>query len=230
MTIKLVVSDVDGVLLDLGFSSDQMDDAARGFSFQAEGPLDMRLDRSEPRTAADLVNGMEESELADVIFELGEERDARRIARAIVAERVRSPIRTTRRLADVVAAAKRGPRGKIHPATQTFQALRIAVNRELESLDRGLEGALALVKPGGRVGVISFHSLEDRRVKRFFAEHAGRWESLEQGGERWVGAEPQVKLVTRKPVTASEDEIRANPRARSAKLRVAERVNGHGEE
>lgn len=215
----------DGVLMDLGFSSDQMDDASRGFSFMQDGPLDMRLDRSRGPSAADLVNTLGESELADVIWKYGEEKDARRIARSIVEARGRQAIRTTGELANVVAGAKRGPRGRINPATQTFQALRIEVNRELEALEKGLDAALRIVGPKGRVAVISFHSLEDRMVKQFFAAHAGRWESLEAGGERWVGEEPKVRLVTKKPVMATDEEVKTNPRARSAKLRVAERIS-----
>lgn len=215
----------DGVLMDLGFSSDQMDDASRGFSFMQDGPLDMRLDRSRGPSAADLVNTLGETELADVIWKYGEDKDARRIARSIVEARGRQAIRTTGELADVVAGAKRGPRGRINPATQTFQALRIEVNRELEALEKGLDAALRIVGPKGRVAVISFHSLEDRMVKQFFAAHAGRWESLEAGGERWVGEEPKVRLVTKKPVMATDEEVKTNPRARSAKLRVAERIS-----
>ena len=215
----------DGVLMDLGFSSDQMDDAGRGFSFMREGPLDMRLDRSSGPSAADLVNTMGEQELADLIWRYGEDSDSRRIAKAVVAARASKPFVTTEQLANVVAGAKRGPRGRIHPATQTFQALRMEVNRELEALERGLDAALQIVGPKGRVAVISFHSLEDRMVKQCFARHAGRWESLEAGGERWVGELPRVRPVTKKPVTAQEDELAANPRARSAKLRVVERID-----
>lgn len=214
---------VDGVVLDLGLSSDQLDAPDRGFSFQQEGPLDMRMDRRQPLTAADLVNREDERTLADLLFTLGEEHAARRIARLIVEERRRAPISTTTQLANLVTRAK-GQRGRLHPATKTFQALRMAVNRELESLAAGLEGALRLVSVGGRVGVITFHSLEDRAVKQAFAKHVGRWESLQAGGRAWRGEAPPVRRVTRKPVTPSREEIRANPRARSAKLRVVERT------
>jgi 16S rRNA (cytosine1402-N4)-methyltransferase len=213
---------VDGVLLDLGMSSDQVDTPDRGFSFLHDGPLDMRMDRSQAATAADLVNHSGEQELANLLWKLGEESASRRVAKFIVAERERSPITTTGRLAEVVARAK-GVRGRIHPATKTFQALRLAVNHELESLESGLESALDLVKPGGRVAVISFHSLEDRIVKQVFSAHVGRWESLAAGGQEWVGRRPIAEWVTRKLVTASEHEMADNPRSRSAKLRVVER-------
>jgi 16S rRNA (cytosine1402-N4)-methyltransferase len=216
-------SGVDGVLLDLGMSSDQVDDAARGFSFRHDGPLDMRMDRSQGATAEELVNGLGEAELADLFWRLGEERASRRIASRIVAERQVSRIHTTAHLAELVAGAK-GRTGPTHPATQVFQALRMAVNRELESAEAGLEAAVRVVRPGGRVAVISFHSLEDRLVKQFFVRHEGRWESLPAGGEAWRGEEPKVKRVTRKPVSASREEMKENPRARSAKLRVAERI------
>lgn len=219
------LKDVDGVLLDLGMSSDQVDSAERGFSFLQDGPLDMRMDFTQELTAAKLVREIDERELADLLWRLGEERASRRIAKLICEERARQPIETTSRLAEIVSEAKGGRRGRTHPATQTFQALRMAVNSELESLEKGLEAALTLVAPGGRVAVISFHSLEDRVVKHKFAAHAGRWESLPAGGRRWVGQRPVVRLVTRKPVTASEQELQENPRARSAKLRVVERVD-----
>lgn len=215
---------VDGILLDIGFSSDQVDAAERGFSFMREGPLDMRMDRSQSLTAADMVNQTEEHTLAWMIRKYGEEPAAARIARAIVRERCRAPILTTMQLASIVETAKGGRRSGIHPATQTFQALRIAVNGELESLERGLESALPLLAVGGRLAVITFHSLEDRIVKNFFMQHAGRWESLQEGGRRWVGERPAVKRITRKPRTASPEEIEQNPRARSAKLRVIERA------
>lgn len=199
----------DGVLLDLGLSSMQLADAARGFSFQAEGPLDMRFDLEAETTAAELVNHLPERELADLLYEYGEERRSRRIARAIVAAR---PITTTTQLAEVVAAAV-GRRGKIHPATQTFQALRIAVNNELDTVAQGLEQALEVLRPGGRLAVISFHSLEDRIVKRYLREQA-----------RPAEGSPTVRLVTRKPLQASAEEMARNPRSRSAKLRVAEKT------
>lgn len=215
---------VDGVLLDLGVSSEQLDEGCRGFSFMQDGPLDMRMDQqSEGTTAADLVNELSESELSEVLFEFGEEKMARRVARAITREREKEPIRTTGRLADIVERASGGRRGRIHPATRTFQALRIRVNDELGSLMKGLAGGLSLLGQEGRMAVISFHSLEDRIVKRFFACHAGKWESLQGGGSKWVGEEPMMKICTKKPIEASIAEMERNPRARSAKLRVAEK-------
>lgn len=214
---------VDGVLLDIGISSDQLDDPGRGFSFMRDGPLDMRMNRERGGTAADLVNTLSEAELADVLRRYGEEPRARTIARRIVEARRKVPFAGTAQLADLVMGVYGGRRGRIHPATQAFQALRIAVNGELEALERGLEAGIGLLAPGGRMVVISFHSLEDRIVKRFFAEHQGRWESLAEGGRKWVGSLPRVEVLTRKPVTASEEECGANPRARSAKLRAVER-------
>lgn len=219
------IEKADGILLDLGMSSEQVDDAARGFSFQQDGPLDMRMDRAQVPTAAEYVNRLDEAALAELLWKLGEEPMARRIARRIVEERARRPIETTGELADIVARAKGGRRGRIHPATQTFQALRMAVNQDLESLDRALAAAPDLLAPGGRLAVISFHRLEDRRVKATMAAHVGRWESLPAGGRRWVGERPVLRWITRKPVTCSEEERGANPRARSAKLRVAERID-----
>ena len=214
---------VDGILLDLGVSSPQLDEAARGFSFRADGPLDMRMDRSRGETAAELVATRSEEELADLLRTLGEEPNARRIAKAIVQARAASPIETTAQLAALVEKTV-GRSGAHHPATRTFQAIRMAVNDELGELARALEGGLGLLKPGGRFAVITFESLTDRTVKRFFADHAGRMVSLQQGGERWEGSLPKVRLVTRHAVTASEEEIGANPRARSAKLRAIERT------
>ena len=200
----------DGILADLGVSSLQLADAARGFSFQADGPLDMRMDPRSEYTAEQVVNHLDERELADVIYEFGEERRSRRIARAIVRSR---PIRSTAQLADVISAAARpmnSAERKIHPATRTFQALRIFVNRELDDLKALLEAAPRILKPGGRVVVISFHSLEDRIVKDAFRESGKKNKSF--------------RVLTKKPVTASEEEQDRNPRARSAKLRAAERV------
>ena len=200
----------DGVLADLGMSSLQVEDASRGFSFNLQGPLDMRMDPTTGASAADLVNQMSERELADLIFKLGEERHSRRIARAIVKGR---PYRLTTQLAQVVTRAipSRAALHHIHPATRTFQALRLAVNRELECLESLLARALGVLKPGGRVVILSFHSLEDRMVKRAFQ------------GWRHQG---QARILTRKIVRPSEEEVRANPRSRSAKLRAAERVAG----
>ncbi|MBU1910653.1 MAG: 16S rRNA (cytosine(1402)-N(4))-methyltransferase RsmH, partial [Verrucomicrobia bacterium] len=180
--------------------------------------------RTQTLTAADLLEQLDEAALAEMLRQLGEEPAARRIARRIVEARGRGPLRTTGQLAELVARAKGGRRGRIHPATQTFQALRIAVNRELESLDRALVVAPVMLAPGGRLAVISFHRLEDRRVKAAMARHVGRWESLPAGGRRWVGERPVFRWITRKPIVCSPEERRANPRARSAKLRVAERM------
>jgi 16S rRNA (cytosine1402-N4)-methyltransferase len=206
---------IDGILADIGVSSLQLDDAARGFSFQADGPLDMRMDPRGERTAEQVVNHLDERQLADVIYEFGEERRSRRIARAICRSR---PIRTTAQLAEIVSAAARPMnRGqdkydqrRIHPATRTFQALRIFVNRELDDLKALLEAAPWILKPGGRVVVISFHSLEDRIVKDAFREGSMK--------------DKRFRVLTKKPVMASEEEQDRNPRARSAKLRAAEKV------
>jgi 16S rRNA (cytosine1402-N4)-methyltransferase len=201
---------IDGLLADIGVSSLQLDNVARGFSFQADGPLDMRMDPRGERTAEQVVNHLDERQLADVIYEFGEERRSRRIARAICRSR---PIRSTAHLADVVSAAARPmnqAERRIHPATKTFQALRIFVNRELEDLQALLAAAPRILKPGGRVVVISFHSLEDRIVKDAFREGAMK--------------DKHFRVLTKKPVTATELESDRNPRARSAKLRAAERV------
>jgi 16S rRNA (cytosine1402-N4)-methyltransferase len=211
---------VDGVLLDLGLSSLQLAEPARGFSFLAEGPLDMRFDPTQDLTAADLVNDLPMHDLANLLYQYGEERESRRIARAIVQAR---PIRTTRQLAEVVAGALGGRRGRIHPATQTFQALRIAVNEELAQVEAVLPQAVEVLKPGGRLAVITFHSLEDRMVKDFMRQES-RDCICEPGLPVCVcGHKASLRLVTRKPITPSEREVQANPRSRSAKLRVAER-------
>jgi len=222
------ISEFDGILFDLGVSTEQLAAAERGFSFQREGPLDMRMDLSTSLTAADLVNGLEETELERIIREFGEERFARRIARAITYRRRFAPIRTTMELARVVSSALGPARSRIHPATRTFQALRIAVNRELENIEEALEAALSLLRVGGRVAVISFHSLEDRIVKRTLARHAGRWESLAGGGRRLVFDHPRIALVARKPLRPSDEEVRINPLCRSAKLRAAQRIDEGG--
>lgn len=214
---------VDGVLLDLGVSSPQLDEAERGFSFLREGPLDMRMDRSGGETAADLVNGADAERLAEIFRTLGEEPQARRIARALVAAREKGTrFATTTDLADFVERLV-GRHGGHHPATRVFQALRMAVNDELGELTRALDGGLAILKPGGRFAVITFESLSDRIVKRFFAAHIGKMRALQQGGEAWEGDEPKARAVTRKAVVAGAAELELNPRARSAKLRVIER-------
>ena len=214
---------VDGVLLDLGVSSPQLDEADRGFSFRADGPLDMRMDRSRGVTAATLVATRSEDELAGILRRLGEEPHARRIAHAIVQARASRSIETTGQLAGLVERTV-GRHGPHHPATRTFQALRMAVNDEIGELERALDGGLGLLKVGGRFAVITFESLTDRVVKRFFAAHAGHMVSLQQGGERWEGVLPRVRPVTRHAVVASDEETDVNPRARSAKLRTVERM------
>lgn len=207
----LGVQRVDAVLLDLGVSSLQLDDPARGFSFRADGPLDMRMDGDAPTTAEELVNEFSEKELADLIFHYGEERFSKRIARRIVAVRAGQRIRTTEELADIVLRSL--PRGyqrdKLHPATRTFQALRIAVNRELEVLEEALGKAFAYLKPGGRIAVIAFHSLEDRIVKDKF---------------RAIADQGLALRLTKKPLRPTEAEAADNPRSRSAKLRALERI------
>ncbi len=215
---------VDGVLLDLGPSSMQLDDARRGFSFMRKGPLDMRMDARSGRTAAQIVNEASEEELVRLLREYGEERAARRIARAIVRERERAPIEDTPRLAEIVVRARGGRRGRTHPATNVFRALRMAVNDEAANLERGLEGALEVLAGGGRLVVISFQSFEDRMVKDCFRAHAGRWESLQGGGRRRIVKEPEVRILTRRPLRPGADEVRSNPRARSALVRAVERV------
>lgn len=214
---------VDGILLDLGVSSPQLDDAGRGFSFQADGPLDMRMDRSRGETAAEFVATRTEDELTDVLREFGEEPNACRIARAVVRARAARPIETTGQLAELVETTV-GRRGRHHPATRTFQALRMAVNDEIGELRKALEGGLSVLKTGGRFAVITFESLTDRIVKRCFAAHVGKMVSLQQGGERWEGVRPRVRPVTRRAVTATGDEVFTNPRSRSAKLRAVERT------
>ncbi|RJO68656.1 MAG: 16S rRNA (cytosine(1402)-N(4))-methyltransferase RsmH [Myxococcales bacterium] len=217
---------LDGALADLGFSSLQVDDEARGFSFQKDGPLDMRLDSSAPRTAADLVADLDESELARLIADYGEEPFARRIARSIVERREKRAIRTTRELADLVAAAipRRAHPSRIHPATRTFQALRIATNAELDSLEAMLPQALELLKPGGRLAVIAYHSLEDRIVRHTFKRWANPCVCPPDLPVCACGKTPLVRILTKKPLLPDAAEIARNPRARSAKLRLAERT------
>lgn len=219
--------DVDGIVLDLGVSSFQLDASDRGFSFSHDGPLDMRMDNSRGETAAGLLERMKDDwrGLARILGEYGEEPRAAVIARAVLAEQRECPIASTARLAGIVEKAVGGRRGAPrHPATRTFQALRIAVNGELEAVAAGVEAGISLLAPGGAIAVISFHSLEDRIVKRTFAAHAGRFEALQEGGSRWNGIKPAVTLPFKKPVTPDETEAENNPRSRSAKLRVARRV------
>ena len=215
-------NEVDGILLDLGVSSPQLDEAGRGFSFLREGPLDMRMDRSSGLSAADIVNGESAERLEEIFREWGEEPQARRIAKAIVKEREKRKFETTVEFADFIERVV-GRRGAHHPATRVFQALRMEVNDEMGELERALEGGLGLLKSGGRFAVITFESLTDRVVKRFFARHVGKMVSLQQGGERWEGEEPRMRAVTGKVVVASEEESDLNPRSRSAKLRAAEK-------
>jgi 16S rRNA (cytosine1402-N4)-methyltransferase len=215
-------SAVDGVLLDVGVSSMQLDDAGRGFSFRLDGPLDMRMGR-DGASAADVVARASERELAAVIATLGEERHARAVARAIVAARRGGPIASTRALADIVARVVHARPGDIHPATRTFQALRIFVNDELGELVRALAAAERILKEGGRLVVIAFHSLEDRIVKTFLAER-GKPRAVSRHLPQAAGPAPSFRLLTRRPTTPDEHEVTANPRARSAKLRGAERT------
>ena len=219
----------DGVLLDLGVSSMQLDRPERGFSFRSEGPLDMRLDPGLPESAADLVNTLHEAELADLIYKYGEEPASRRIARRIVEARAKQYIETTSHLENIVYGAMGGrvqgrSRNPIHPATKTFQALRIAVNRELEVLESGLAAAVRVLKPGGRLAVISFHSLEDRIVKLFIRQEQKGCICPPEFPQCVCGRTPTLKAVNSKPLEATEQEARRNPRSRSAKLRVAERI------
>ena len=212
---------VDGIVLDLGASSMQFDTPERGFSFMQDAPLDMRFGPHVSQSAADIVNSYSERELADLIYEYGEERDSRKIARAIVKAR---PLHSTRELAAVIESVSPRRGDRMHPATRTFQALRIAVNEELTSIENVLPQAVAALRPGGRLAVISFHSLEDRIVKDFFREQSR--DLVNPPYERIYEQERSavIKEVTRKPIVPSDDEIQNNPRARSAKLRIAEKL------
>ena len=214
---------VDGILLDLGISSMQVDNAERGFSFRQDAPLDMRFDPTSGKpTAADLVNNLPQDELADIIKTYGEDNYSRPIAKALIAAR---PIHTTRQLAEVIEQQAKGARDKIHPATRTFQALRIVVNDELGAVERVLPIALDLLKPGGRIAVITFHSLEDRIVKQFFKAAATDCICPPHQPICTCGANnATIDLITRKPLTAADTEIAANPRARSAKLRIVAKL------
>jgi len=205
----LNIKKLDGVLLDLGISSYQLEQSFRGFSFHKNAPLDMRMDRTALLSASDLVNNLSEPELAQILKRFGEERWHARIARRIVAERKKNPILSTLKLVEIISSAIPFGGGRIHPATRSFQALRIAVNRELESLEEFMEKIVEYLSPQARIGIIAFHSLEDRIVKHALKRYA---------------AEKRVKILTKKPVVPSEEEVAANKRARSAKLRVAERI------
>lgn len=215
------VNKVDGIIADLGVSSHQLDTAERGFSFQQDGPLDMRMDSHGEKTAADIVNEYDEEELARIFFEYGEERHSRRVARAIVKRRTLRPFHRTLDLADVIASVL--PRtGKTHPATKVFQALRLELNDELGALRELLENAPRILRPGGRIAIISFHSLEDRIVKQTFVRQSTEWLDRPEWPEPRRNPDFATRLLTKKPVEASADESSRNPRARSARLRAAE--------
>ncbi len=222
----LGVTALDGFLLDLGVSSHQLDTAERGFSFQQDAPLDMRMDRNGPRSAADLVNNLSHGELASIIREYGEERWAGRIASFICKAREEAPLVSTSQLSDIIKAAipRNAWEERLHPATRTFQALRIAVNDELASLEKGLAAAVALLKPGGRGVVISFHSLEDRIVKQMFRRLSTGCVCPKDFPVCVCSHRPEVKVLTGKPVMAAETELAENPRSRSAKLRAVEKI------
>jgi 16S rRNA (cytosine1402-N4)-methyltransferase len=211
---------LDGILLDLGLSSRQLDEGRRGFSFMKDGPLDMRFNPDQEESAADLVNNLDEAELAEIFWRYGEERRSRKLARAIVAAR---PIYRTRQLADLIAAQTKR-RGRLHPATKVFQALRIATNHELEALEKGIPAAVELLKPGGRIAVISFHSLEDRFVKHCFRRLSQDCVCPPEQPICVCDAQAKLRLITRKAVKATAAEIERNPRSRSARLRVAEKI------
>ncbi len=223
---NLEIGEVDGVLLDLGVSSHQLDTADRGFSFSSDAPLDMRMDRGSRYSARDLVNLSPEKELKQMIREYGEEPMAGRIARAISVRRESEPIRTTAELADVVSRAVRRPgiHGKIHPATRTFQAIRMAVNQELPNLRRAIDAAMDRLRSGGRLSVISFHSLEDRIVKEAFLSGEGRCQCPPGMPVCRCRREAKLRVLTRKPLRPGADESERNPRARSARLRTAEKI------
>lgn len=219
---KLGWQNVQGILLDLGVSSMELDTPERGFSFQHDGPLDMRFSPTAALTAADLVNTWSETDLADILWRYGEEQQSRRIARAIVQAR---PLTTTSQLAAVILKASQGPRGRLHPATRTFQALRIAVNEELKSLETVLPQAIQTLAPGGRLAVISFHSLEDRIVKQYFKQESQDCICPPEQPVCTCEHHASIKLITRHPIIPAEAEAQNNPRARSAKLRIVEKLN-----
>ena len=220
------VGSCDGVLLDLGVSSPQLDRAERGFSFQHDGPLDMRMDDRQPLTAADLVNGESAEELARIFWEFGDERESRRLARAIVHDRALRKFTTTRQLAELLERILPRNGKKSHPATKVFQALRIAVNNEIGSLKQGLDAAVKILKPGGRLAVITFHSLEDRVVKEFGRERTRDYTFVGEVDvpELRQPRVPELKWVSRKAILPGEIELKENPRARSAQLRILEKI------
>lgn len=219
---------VDAILADLGVSSMQLDQAARGFSLKTRGVLDMRMDQGQELSAFEVVNNYSENELAEIFFKYGEEQQARKVAKAIVEARKVKEIRWTDQLAEVVRGVvrpHRGPGGKkIDPATKVFQAIRIEVNQELKNIESALPQMVSVLKKGGRIAIISFHSLEDRIVKNFFREEARGCVCPPDYPQCVCGLEPKLKIITRRPITASEEEINLNPRSRSAKLRVAEKI------
>jgi 16S rRNA (cytosine1402-N4)-methyltransferase len=216
----------DGVILDLGVSSPQLDSPERGFSFQQDGPLDMRMDLRQPQTAVDLVNGLSAEELAKIFWEFGGERESRRFAKAIIHDREQRKFKTTKQLSELIGRISPRRGKKAHPATKVFQALRIAVNDEIGSLKRGLETAMKILKPGGRLAVITFHSLEDRIVKEFGRERtrdytfSGKVDVPELRRPRV----PELKWVNRKAITPGKIELKENPRSRSAQLRILEKI------
>ena len=211
---------VDGIVIDLGLSSMQLDTPERGFSFRHDGPLDMRFNPKRGISAAELINQTSEKDLADILWRYGEEKQSRRIARAIIAAR---PVDTTGQLAKIIASAYKGKRGKTHPATRSFQALRIAVNQELHAVETFLPRAVQALAPGGRLAVISFHSLEDRIVKQYFAHESKDCICPPEQPVCTCGHKASLERITRRPIVADEEEIAANPRARSARLRIVEK-------
>ena len=223
---ELQIPAVDGMLFDLGVSSPQLDDALRGFSYMADAPLDMRMDRDDPLTAGEIVNRWPQEELRRILYEYGEERYAPQIAGAIVRSREKKPIETTLELVDIIRGAMppQALREKQHPAKRSFQAIRIAVNDELTSVSKMMQAAIRRLKPGGRLAVITFHSLEDRIVKSEMQQAARGCTCPPEFPVCVCGKKPQIRLVTRKPIVSGAKELEANPRARSAKLRVAEKL------
>ncbi len=223
---RLGRQEIDSLLLDLGLSSFHLEEASRGFSFMAQAPLDMRMDKRLEVTADDIVNTYSEKRIADILWKFGEEPNARRIARAMARQRSRERIRTTSELADIVrkCAPKTRRRSKTHPATRTFQALRIEVNSELENLKKALDDGVSLLESGGRVCVISFHSLEDRIVKRTFVRLARGCDCAPELPQCVCGKKPTLRILTRKPIRPSEREVATNPRSRSARMRAAEKM------
>ncbi len=220
---KVGYSEIDGLMLDLGLSSPQIDNAEKGFSFMREGPLDMRFDQSQGMSAAEVLNQYSEQKLAQIFKDYGEERFAKKIAAAIVKDRASAPFQTTTQLASMIERLIKGPKGRIHPATKVFQALRIEVNHELDSLVRVLNQALKMLKKGGRIVVVSYHSLEDRVVKMFFRDQAREYVNL-PNELTTTKLQPQLEILSKKPLIPSDEEIAANPRARSAKLRFAQKL------